>query len=80
MWMAQTYLSSSKLIIQDLPLPNPHVRGRLRARVAEDIDALPAVECDGQEVLIEEGLEHDNLIALLQECYEDGVLSYGARE
>ena len=50
--------------------------GRMQGHVDRDA----AVEGNRREVLIKEGLEHDNLIALLQECYEDGVLSYGARE
>ena len=40
------------------------------------IDRDTAVEGDRGKVLIEEGFEHDNLIALFQECDKDGVLAW----
>ena len=42
------------------------------------IDRDTAIEGDGGEVLIEEGLEHDHLVPLLEERGEDGVLAYGS--
>ena len=40
-----------------------------------DINRDSRVECHRGEVLIEEGLEHDNLVPRFQECHKDGVLS-----
>ena len=41
-----------------------------------DVDALAGVEDDGGQVLVEEGLEHDDLISWVQEGGEDRVLAY----
>ena len=41
-----------------------------------DVDGDAPVESDRGEVLVEEGLEHNDLIALLQERDENRVLSW----
>jgi hypothetical protein len=40
-----------------------------------DIDGRSAVEGDGWQILIEEGLEHDDFISMLKEGGENGILS-----
>lgn len=41
-----------------------------------NIDGFSAVEGNGRKVLIEEGLEHDDLVALFQEGSEYRVLPW----
>ena len=48
----------------------------LGARVEGHVDALAALEGDGGEVLVEEGLEDDDLVAGLDERGERGVLAW----
>ena len=40
-----------------------------------DIDGFSSIECDGWQVLVEEGLKHDDLVALFQKGDEDRVLT-----
>ena len=44
-------------------------------RMKGDIDGCPAVEGDGWQILVEEGLEHDHFISMFKERGKNGVLS-----
>ena len=44
-----------------------------------DVDALAAVEGDGRQVLVEEGLEDDHFVSWLDERRERGILAWTAR-
>ena len=44
-----------------------------------NVDGNTAIECDGGEVLVEEGLKEDDLIPVLQKCDENRVLAWGGR-
>ena len=55
-------------------LPDLDVRGGLRAGVEGNVDSFPAVEHDGRQVLVEEGLKDDHFVSWLNECRERGVL------
>ena len=57
-------------------LPDLDVRGGLRAGVEGNVDSFPAVEHDGRQVLVEEGLKDDDLVAGLDERGERGVLAW----
>ena len=57
-------------------LPDLDVRGGLRAGVEGNVDSFPAVEHDGRQVLVEEGLEDDDFVARLDERGECSVLAY----
>lgn len=65
-----------QLVKVDRPglLPDLDVRGGLGAGVEGDVDAFPAVEGDGREVLVEEGLEDNDFVPRLDERRERGVL------
>ena len=44
--------------------------------VERDVDGDASIEGDGGEVLVEEGFEEDDLVAVLEEGDEDGVLAW----
>jgi len=55
------------------------VSGRLtdtiRVGVKRDVYGNTSIECNRGEVLVEEGLEEDDLIPMLEECNEDRILT-----
>ena len=44
--------------------------------VKRDVDGDASIEGDGGEVLVEEGFEEDDLVAVFEESDKDGVLTY----
>jgi len=50
----------------------------VRGRMQGDIYGLSTVECDGRQILIKEGFEHNDFISMFQESREDGVLPYAS--
>lgn len=44
-----------------------------------NVDRYTPIEHNGGEVLVEEGLEEDNLVPVLQKGHEDRVLAWGLR-
>jgi hypothetical protein len=47
----------------------------IRVRVEGNVDGCSAIEGDGWQILIEEGLEHDHFVPMLKERGENGILS-----
>lgn len=47
----------------------------VRLGVKRDVYGDTSIECDRGEVLVEEGLEEDDLVPVLEECDEDRVLA-----
>jgi len=45
-------------------------------RVEGDVDRNTPIECNGGEVLVEEGFEEDNLVPMFQERGENRVLTW----
>jgi hypothetical protein len=41
-----------------------------------NVDRNTPIECDGGEVLIEEGLKEDDLVPVLQEGHKNGILTW----
>jgi len=44
-------------------------------RMQRDVDRNAPIECDGGEVLVEEGFKEDDLVPMFQECHENRVLA-----
>ena len=70
-------INEPELINVDSPVVPCWLVDTSRVWVEGNVNRNTSIKRDGGKVLVEEWFEQDDFIPMLQECHEDGVLTWG---